>query len=107
MRTLLEIIEDAKDGNMPSHEECYYAMLVYSWMFNFEHRELQELLNSETEIKPFIKKLKADNSFDMFKNALNKSPKDYIGNDDPANPEYQRMRKLGNKLFDKILKESE
>ena len=105
MRTLYEIISDVKDGLKPDYEEIRYALLVYEFMFNMDHRVLREELMKEKETSAFIKKMRADNSFDMFKNALNKSPKDYVGvNSDPDNPEYQKFRKLGEKLSDKVIK---
>jgi hypothetical protein len=108
MRTLSEIIEDTKDGNMPTHEECYWAMLCFNWLLNNDHRRLQEELLAENQAPEFIRKMKADNSHNAYNTALNKSPKDYLGpNNDPSNPEYQRFRKFGNKIVDKFIKLSE
>jgi hypothetical protein len=105
MRTLFEIIESAKDGNMPTHEECYWAMLGLSALHYFDHSNLRTLCFKET-INPIIKKLKAEESFKRFQLALNKSPKDWVGwNNDPANPEYQKMRAVGTKLLNKVLKD--
>lgn len=106
MRTLYEIIESAKDGQMPSHEECYWAMLCYEAMFSIEHMGLRNALLNDKPIQEFIRKLKAENSFNMYKNALNKSPKDFVGpNNDPSNPEYQRFREVGKKLIDKFIEQ--
>ena len=103
MRTLYEIIESTKDGDMTTHEECYWAMLALESMLNIDHRNLREVLLSEKQHPEFIRKMKAENSFNMYKGALNKSPKDWLGpNNDPANPEYQRFRSIGKKLIDKI-----
>ncbi|AIF52033.1 hypothetical protein [Pelosinus sp. UFO1] len=104
MRTLSEIIESAKDGKMPSYEECYWAMLCYESMFNTDHRALREALLNEKPPQEFIRKLKADNSFNMYKNALNKPPKEFLGpNNDPSNPGYQEFRKIGKKLIEKFI----
>jgi hypothetical protein len=93
MRTLSEIIESAKDGNMPSHEEWYWAMLVYNSMFIMEHWQYNEALMAEKLAPVFICKLKAENSFITYQNMLNKSPKKFMGqSNDPSNPEYQRFR---------------
>ena len=101
MRKLIDIIEDVKDNKKPDYEELRYALLVYDFMFNMDHRALRENLLSDREIPKFIKELKAQNSHDMAKNALNKSPKEYLGwNNDPENPEYQKFRRMGNKLLD-------
>ena len=49
-----------------------------------DHRHLREELLKEERPAKFIREMKAQNSFDMAKNALNKSPKEYLGwNDDP------------------------
>ena len=106
MRTLSEIIDSAKDGNMPSHEECYWAMLVYNSMFIMEHRQYNEALLVEKPAPDFIRKMKAENSFNTYQNMLRKSPKEFMGPDnDPSNPEYQKFRKMGMKIVDKFIKE--
>ena len=105
MRTLYEIIDSAKSGDMPTHEECYYAMLVYEFMFTMDHIRLREELLAENRPPEMIRKLFAENSFRMYKGALDKSPKEYLGwNDNPANPEYQKRRKIGEKILDKAIK---
>lgn len=102
MRTLLEIIDSAKSGQMPSHEECYYAMLALSALHYFDHHVLSEL--DEKHRQAWWINLQINESFGRFKNALDKSPKDWIGwNNDPANPEYQKQRKIGKKILDKVL----
>lgn len=105
MRTLLEIIDSAKDGQMPSHEECYYAMLALSALHYFDHHALSEL--DKDHRQAWWINLQINESFGRFKNALDKSPKDWIGwNEDPANPEYQKRRNIGKKLVNKVLGES-
>jgi len=104
MRTLYDIITSAKDGDMPTHEECYWAMLLYETMLNMDHRNLREELSGEKPTPEFIKNLKLENSHRMYYTALNKSPKDYLGkSNDPSNPEYQKFRSIGNKILDKIM----
>lgn len=105
MRTLYEIINDAKDGKMPTHEECYYGMLAYESLLNFDHTKLRTEMTSDKPTSPIIKKMISENSFAMYKGALDKSPQAWLGtNHDPINKGYQEMRKLGNKLFDKAVK---
>lgn len=104
MRTLCEIIEDVKDNKKPDYEELRYALLVLDFMFNMAHNNLIKELSSEKRSQDFVREIKAQNSFDMAKNALNKSPKDYLGwNNDPENPEYQKRRKISNKIFANFL----
>ena len=80
MRTLYDIITSAKDGDMPTHEECYWAMLCYEFIFNMDHRNLCDELSTEKPTVSFIKNLRLENSHKMYHNALNKSPKEYTLN---------------------------
>ena len=108
MRILLEIIEEVKDGGRPDYDELRYALLAYQAMFFFDHKNLLEELTREKPRQRFIKKMMADNSFNMLKNALNKSPKEWLGpNHDPDNQGCQEFRKSANKLFDKVVKNIE
>lgn len=108
MRTLYEIIEDVKDNKKPDYEELRYALLVYNFLFILDHRNLRNELLKEERPAKFIRELKAQNSFDMAKSALNKSPKEYLGwNSDPENPEYQKRRKMSEKIFDNFLAQRE
>jgi hypothetical protein len=105
MKTLFEIVEDVKDGKKPEYEEIRCALLVYCFMFNLEYRQYREVLSKDKLPNKFIKDLKIQTSFDMYKKALKKAPDEFLGKDHPDNPEYQKFRKLGNKLFDKVAKE--
>lgn len=105
MRTLFEIIDSAKDGHMPTHDECYYAMLALSALHYFDHHALSEL--DKDHRQAWWINLQINESFGRFKNALAKSPKDWVGwDEDPANPEYQKRRNIGKKLVDRVLGES-
>lgn len=74
MRKLSEIINDIMEGKIPSHEECYHALQVYRLMFNIEHKQLRKELLGENRGPYEIRRLEAENSFNMFKNALNTPP---------------------------------
>lgn len=103
MRTLYEIVESAKDGEKPDYDELLYSLLVYSSMFGLEHRQLREELMRDKPQPQFLRDMKLKNSFDMYKGALNKSPKEYLGwNSDPEKPDYKRMRSAGKKAIDKL-----
>ncbi|SNS20938.1 hypothetical protein SAMN05446037_100633 [Anaerovirgula multivorans] len=105
VRTLYDIISEAKGGKMPTREECYYGMLAYESMFNFDHSNLSKVLTENKERSEFIKDLMLKNSFDMYKGALNKSPKEWLGkNWDPMESACQERRRIANKLFDKVIK---
>lgn len=90
MRTLGEIIESAKDGQMPTHEECYWAIL-------------SDLANRPNKI--FGPEWYWKESFNRRKRAYEKDPKTYVGpNNDPANPDYQKRREIALKICDKAMK---
>lgn len=65
MRKLVEIIESAKDGQMPTHEECYYAMLALSALHYFDHHALSEL--DEKHREAWWINLQINESFGRFK----------------------------------------
>lgn len=103
MRTLFEIIESAKSGQMPTHEECYWAMLALSALHVFDHMDLIRFAGRGDKINPMFVKWHAEESVRRYNIALNKSPKDYVGpNDDPSNPDVQARRKIELKIFEKI-----
>jgi hypothetical protein len=53
--------------------------------------------------RPALSDIMRNESFNRYKSALQKSPKDYVGwNNDPMNPEYQKLRQAESKLFDKL-----
>jgi hypothetical protein len=104
MRTLYEIIEAAKSGNKPTHDECYWAMLALSALSFFDKRDLREIAHGKVN-KIMTPEWRANESWNRWKRALDKSPKEWVGpNNDPANPDYQKMRKAGLALLDKVMK---
>ncbi|MBG9479399.1 hypothetical protein [Lysinibacillus sphaericus] len=80
MRILSVIIDDMIDGKMPNHEECYWALQAYRFMLNMDHALLRKELLMESREPDVIRKMKAEASFDMYKSALSKSPKEWCGN---------------------------
>lgn len=110
MRTLYEIIDSAKAGEMPTHEECYWAMLVFHFLENMDNIDLVRLSSREHKSdKPVLGVTWfAEESCRRVKTALEKDPKEFIGwNNDPANPEVQERRKRALKIFNKISKKME
>ena len=47
VRKLIDIVEGAKDGKMPTHDECYWAMLALSHLHYFEVSDIRTLTKSE------------------------------------------------------------
>lgn len=109
MRTLGEIIEAAKDGQKPDHDECYYAMLALAALNAFNGQDVLSLHPSSGKVfnADRLQRL-SEEAFERNKRCHAADPKQYIGWDhDPANPEYQKFRKMSQRLFDKIEKQSD
>jgi len=104
MRTLFAIIEAAKSGDRPTHDECYWAMLALDALHTFDSMALQRLADNPSKIRTPEWEYKG--SWERARKACGKNPKDWVGpNNDPANPEYQRRRQIALALFEKVIKE--
>jgi hypothetical protein len=99
MRTLFEIIEGARDGNKPTHDECYFAMLVLANIGSLDRSDLREVC---TEPTPMRCKLKMEGSFNRFKRALAADPEKWLGSNVPGNPSYDRFRDVALRLMEKF-----
>jgi len=109
MRTLFEIIDGAKDGTKPTHDECYYAMLAFDALHHFDHMDLMQLHEAAEGKKPSLAlrlQMTWPEAFKRFKTALDKPPQDWLGNQVPDNPGYQRMRSLAFKVAEKATGEN-
>lgn len=99
MRKLIEIVEGAKEGSMPTHDECYWAMLALSHLHYFEVSDQRAMNDATNNVH---RGMIAQEAFRRRKIAFDKSPKDWVGWDnDPSNPEYQKMRATAFKVFEK------
>lgn len=101
MRTLFEIVEGAKDGQKPTHDECYYAMLALSALWNFASGDVRKLADEKT--KPFARQMYATEHHRRNREALNTDPQKYMGNNVPGNPEYDRFRQVANAIAEKAI----
>lgn len=104
MRSVFEIIEEAKGGGMPSHEECYWAMLALDAITTIDKRTIDRL--SGDKATDLVKSMSKDEVFRRWKQFLNADPKAWLGpNHDPSNPECQRMRKIAFGVMKKVEKD--
>lgn len=106
MRNLFEIIEECKLNGRPDYEELRYSVLVMTGILNMVNHELIKLYVEGKMPNEIIRKMKLENGIcTMYRKALNKSPKEYLGwNNDPENPEYQKFHTMGTKLVEMALK---
>ncbi|MGG0814971.1 hypothetical protein ABE142_20235 [Paenibacillus alvei] len=79
MRKLGDIVELVKHGGKPEYDELKFALLAYVSMMNIEHLQLREQLLRDRPQPKFIREAKVKNSFDMYKGALETSPKEWLG----------------------------
>jgi len=108
MRTLFEIIESAKNGDMPTHNECYYAMLALDGLTTFTTRDLRNLGLQTREAKLLGGKTMAEEDHRRWRRALNKAPDEWLGREnDPSNPDYQKRRRISLALMRKAMKDTE
>lgn len=92
MKTLYEIIQDVKQNKKPEYDDIRYALLAYVSMSNIGHTQLRQELSRTSPLPEFSRATALSNSFDMYKGALNKHPKEWLGwHNDPENPEYAKM----------------
>lgn len=92
MKTLYEIVQEVKQNKKPDYDDIRYALLAYVSMFNIEHSQLRRELSRTSPISEFSRATALSNSFDMYKGALERHPKEWLGwSSDPENPEYAKM----------------
>lgn len=108
VRTLFEIIDEAKGGGRPEYDELRYALVALDALHNFDTRELMRLGAMYRDGKKFCITLDPwrsyEESFKRIKAALGKSPKEWLGpNNDPDSPLVQKRRAAALKLFDRVM----
>ena len=104
MRTLFEIVEGARDGTKPTHDECYFAMLALDALRHFERMDVRTLCEAIAENKPSLKmrgEMTGTESFNRSKKTFATDPQKWLGKNVPGNPEHDRMRKIAYKVFEK------
>ena len=119
MKTLYEIIEQGKSGEMPTQEECYYAMIALSSINIFADQVMRKRYKPDTKDKDqLLYNLSYENHYKMRQIAMNKDPQEWLGKEhDPMTAECQKRRTQslnianafartkGCKDFDEYLKE--
>ncbi len=100
-RTLSDILILAKTGNMPTHDECYYAMLAMESLSIFDGIAFRRLASKPSKFLTPMKQY--EESFNRWQKALNESPKEWLGtNNDPKLPEVAKRIKYSKKIYDKV-----
>jgi hypothetical protein len=103
VRTLYEIIQAAKDGDKPTHDECYHAMLVLAGLVNLATHDARKIAPIGREP---MRQMIADETHRRYSAALGADPVVYLGRHVPGNPEHDRFRAVGKKLVDAAIEEA-
>lgn len=105
MRSICEIIADAKEGKIPTHEECYWTMLALSSMRHFSNRTLESLAESMDKNKNLILScgihLKSQEYlYDLHFKQVKSDPKEWLGAaGNPFSEENKKWRDLGRTII--------
>jgi len=105
MKTLLEIIEEVKDGKKPEYDELRYAMLALDYL----HTDYTMFLNDmygKNKLQGFDK-MKYEQKYKQRQTAFSLEPKKYVGSFDPDLPEYQSERAVFKKIYKKFADKEE
>jgi hypothetical protein len=96
MKTLLEIVREVADGEVPHQDDLRYAVLVLNHLGCFERDSLLHLARLLTAVGGLGAAQAAEvtmASSKRLEGALGTSPKEWIGwNNDPDNEEFQETR---------------
>ena len=107
MRKAIDIIIDAKDGKMPSHEECYYTLLALASNSHFLERsliEIEEAFLSSDKKGVFVSKMQANGIRKRQKQFRDQDPLLYLGAwHDPLNESGKPFREMADRIFKKII----
>jgi hypothetical protein len=110
MRNLIDIVVDAKDGVIPTHEECYYAMLALSGKLHFVQKDLEAIAEAvetkeekrilmTTRIRTAGGRAKVADSHFKF---LKMEPTKWLGESgNPFSEQSKNFRDMGKKILEK------
>ena len=108
MRNTIDIIADAKEGKIPTHEECYWALLVLAGLNHFYRKDLesiQETLYSDKkpEMKEVLMGLRLQKDKTILSGyllAVKKPPAEWLGDSgNPFHPDTKKFMDMGKKII--------
>ncbi|MCE7039261.1 hypothetical protein [Dyadobacter sp. CY312] len=116
MRRLVDILVDASDGKIPSHEECYWALLMLKSVNHFQKRDLEGIEERYLKFKedPSDKNLKLLSTTlgmrlaglgEKAHRTMRTDPLTYLGDSgNPFTEENKAWSDMGDKILSKALK---
>jgi hypothetical protein len=106
MRSYAEIMNDLKMGKKPPYEEVRLAAIMADDLLFFANNDVKNLCE-EKKVKIFTKEWFLQENQNRNYRAFQKSPEEWLGNDHPDNPDYQKRVAIESKILNKILKDIE
>lgn len=105
MRTVGEIIEAVKDAETVTLDEARFALLAVCALHYFASNSLRKLAHEPSKFRTV--ESEAEEEFKRSKAFFANDAQKCVGwNNDPANPEYQRFRRMGKKLIEKAIEKA-
>ena len=102
MKTLGEILAGIKDGEDISYDDLYYSVLALEALSTFDSMGIRRLTEETSKFSTPERLM--EESWNRWKIALGKNPKDWVGwSNDPHNDDYQKTHKFHKKLAEKVL----
>lgn len=102
MRTLYEIVEAVKDGELPEYDEIRYALLATDFLLTDLDQFVLMSLYGKGKLDGWDKK-RYEMKYEQRRKALNIDPKTYVGSFDPDAPGRQQERAMFKRIFDKVV----
>lgn len=100
MRRLIDIINAAKTGEKATIDELRYSVCALESLSTFDSTAMRRMSEKPSEL---YANLQNEESFNRWKRALAKSPKEWLGWDnDPFNPAFVERRKAAIRFADKL-----
>lgn len=113
MRSIAAIVSEAKDGKVPSHEECFWVMLALSGMLHFSRRELGDIAECIGDDKRLLFNVKLrlkdyETTFGKGHKWLNMDPQKWLGDSgNPFHPDTKAFHDMAQKILDNAIKRLE
>lgn len=107
MKTLLEIVDEIKDGLKPDYEDLRFAVLALDALLDFESNAIHSIAGGvRKNQKPFLISdpiYQEESGFQRRKKAFARPPKEWVGEShNPDNLQYQKFRAGSKNLLKKF-----
>ena len=110
MRKINEILMDAAEGKIPSHEECYYTLLALRSKLHFYHRDLMAIAEAHEKgkVNGIAVSLRAKDQESVMEDRMifsKQTPLDWLGKSgNPFTKENKNWRDMADKIHKNAIK---